>query len=1206
MQPQKQTRRRANFAILIGLAVVALVIGIVFVQHRSRGVMNQFGSMGKPALRVRLEAQLGQKYEINDVCFTPDGKRLITAGEDPTAKLWDVETGEELRSYVGHIGEVRSVAVSPDGKTLATGSADGTAKLWDLASGREITTLRSSQKSVTAVCFSPVGNTLAVGDVDASTTLWNSANGAKIRTLPGSAASARSICFSPDGMLIATGSVDHTFCLWDVATGTQLATLGPPASQLTKISFSHDGKTVATAVGDRVTLWDVSGGRIRGSLLDRFNVISSFAFSPDGKMIAASGSINGFGLWDAEDGRELQSLPASNIRAVCFSPDGRSLVASNDEGETSIWDVAKRIKIRSLLGRQNFDKPIGFTSDESTLIVSGDKEFARLWNLQTGLPSSTFQPIADSKELLVSDDGKTLAKENGDFSEFRVWDVTKEKQYPAIPISIGSKGAFSLSPDGKYFAMADENNRVTLWNTSTGRQEKAVEGAGILADRLAISRDGKLLAVGGSGAEPIVLWNISTGARLSAATGPCREFDAIALSPDGKTVAAAMDKKLVIWDEANGTAPKVISGASYFYSVSFSPDGKTLIGLAESGPVVLWDVETGRENHLLEGHGYEAIQVCFSPDGKKIGVTSSDGTIKLVDGATGEALCTLISFDDGAWAVTDPEGRFDGSANGEVKWLHWVVSDPNRNILEPVALSQFAGYYYTPGLLGKIWKGEPLQKVPDLQTLPIYPTVIDLVVQNGQVKAKITDRGGGIGDVHVFVNGLDVKTVPGRENLDLDLAKELTGLTNPRVALYAYNRDGSVHARAAEDADDQPAIASKPAHIVAVIGGVEHYAERRLDLSYSDSDAIAMTKAVIAMADGLKVPAQVELVSASTDASRLPKSQIHLHNPDKKGFQDAFQAASKMADEGALYFVYLSGHGSAKSFDGGKTNEFYFLTKDVNELGSDWINPTTAPQWSVSSGEIVGYLAQALNCKRRLVILDTCDAGAAKTDLLAMRGEAEDEARARREFQEGTGTYALMGAAQDRASFEASEFGHGLMTYSILYSLKYDTLGGGSPPDAVPADVLLRKAAERTAIFARQIGRGQQPAAVSPDAGPLVIGRMTPAARQAIDLHQPLPVVLKPILVDASSGDVSLQNELATLFQASPTFAVYLDSDSAPNAYRLQGHYSTLNNVVTVSATVWKNGQRCPAPFPTITGSKSEVAKKVVDALKLWIAKAAK
>ncbi|MFP4575509.1 MAG: WD40 repeat domain-containing protein, partial [Coleofasciculus sp.] len=128
-------------------------------------------------------------------------------------KLWDVQTGKEITTFLGHGASVNSVSFSPDGKTLASGSGDNTIKLWDVQTGKEITTLQDT--SVNSVSFSPDGQTLASGSAD-TIKLWDVQTGKEITTPLGHDNSVISVSFSPDGQTLAFGSFDNTIKLWNV------------------------------------------------------------------------------------------------------------------------------------------------------------------------------------------------------------------------------------------------------------------------------------------------------------------------------------------------------------------------------------------------------------------------------------------------------------------------------------------------------------------------------------------------------------------------------------------------------------------------------------------------------------------------------------------------------------------------------------------------------------------------------------------------------------------------------------------------------------------------------------------------------------------------------------------------------------------------------------------------------------------------------
>ena len=143
-------------------------------------------ALKEPSIRHRNESLLITGVESMDfvasVCFSPDGRLVLTGSWDKTARLWDAATGKELRRFVGHTHPVESVCFSPDGRQVLTGSTDKTARLWDAATGKELRRFEGHTGWVNSVCFSPDGRQVLTGARDGTARLWDAQSGREICT----------------------------------------------------------------------------------------------------------------------------------------------------------------------------------------------------------------------------------------------------------------------------------------------------------------------------------------------------------------------------------------------------------------------------------------------------------------------------------------------------------------------------------------------------------------------------------------------------------------------------------------------------------------------------------------------------------------------------------------------------------------------------------------------------------------------------------------------------------------------------------------------------------------------------------------------------------------------------------------------------------------------------------------------------------------
>ncbi len=624
------------------------------------------------------------KGSIEEIAYSPDGTRLAVAS-NIGIWIYDAQTGEELNLFTGHGKElgshptlaysVLSVSFSPDGKTLASGSVDDTIRLWDVATGDTIRTLTGHKRDVYSVAFSPDGKTLA--SASKTVRLWDVRIGETILTLPegslstggGHTDDVYSVSFSPDGKTLATGSRDSTILLWDVRTGDLLRTLtGHRLYDRVSVLLSPDGNTLASASGGwgedpafdgRIRLWDVATGDTLHTLTGhtRYERVS-VSFSPDGQTLAsASGDLR---LWDVATGDLLRTLTGhtEDVYSVLFSPDGKTLVSASRQ-EIRLWDVATGDTLRTLTGHTGGVQvlSVSLSPDGNTLASAGSDAWGghnstrsdgriRLWDVRTGdLLRTLTGHTRGVYSVAFGPDGKTLA--SGGYhhdSAIRLWDVRTGDLLGTLTGHDGEVYSVAFSPDGKTLVSTSWDRTTRLWDVRTGDTIRTLTGY-----IWSVSSDWQTLATGGYDDGITRLWDVRTGDLLRTFTGT-RGMDSVSsvsLSPDGQTLASGGRRssgRIHLWDVATGDLIHTLT-ASEVSSVSFSPDGQTLAStssrIGSRNVIYLWDVRTGDLIHTLREDRWQpdVSSVLFSPDGQTL--TSVGEDFRLWDVRTGDLIHIL-------------------------------------------------------------------------------------------------------------------------------------------------------------------------------------------------------------------------------------------------------------------------------------------------------------------------------------------------------------------------------------------------------------------------------------------------------------------------------------------------------------------------------------------------------------------------------------
>jgi WD40 repeat protein len=589
-----------------------------------------------------------QTHAVKSASFSPDGKRLVTASYDTTARLWDAETGKEIVALKGHTSSVESASFSPDGKRVVTASQDETARLWDAQTGKELAVLANNDPVLDA-SYSPDGKRILTR-LHGSTLLWDAQTGKEIADhFHGLVMTAS---FAADGKHVVTAHNVGPARIWDAATGKEVAVLDMDWSE--SASFSPDSERVLITRQDATArIWDVATRKEIIVLQGHGAEVVSASFSPDGKRVVTASADDTARLWDAQTGQEIAVLKGHTavVRKASFSPDGKRVVTASADKTARLWDAQTGKEVAVLNGSAGSVLSATFNPDGKSVVTVTDDGTARIWNAET----SNDAVVLDGRMVILwhasfVEDGRRVATVTFDDPKIRIWDAASGKEIAALKGNIADELAV-VGPDGKRVVAMSR-----LWDIETGQDiaDLKVDGKSVA---VRFSPNGNRIVAISYDTAPRVL-DARTGREVAVLRGHTDVLTEATFSPDAKcVVTASQDRTARVWDAESGKEIAVLKGhTDAVLSAAFSPDRERVVTTSEDRTARVWDVETGREIVALQGHGGGVFSALFSPDGTRVVTTSSDKTARLWDAKSGKQLLFFGGDDrdvESAWFSTD-------------------------------------------------------------------------------------------------------------------------------------------------------------------------------------------------------------------------------------------------------------------------------------------------------------------------------------------------------------------------------------------------------------------------------------------------------------------------------------------------------------------------------------------------------------------------
>ena len=598
---------------------------------------------------------------VTSACYSPDGKRIVTASWDESAMIWDVETGTCVATLAGHGGEVVGARFNADGTRILMASRGRTAQVWDTATGKSLVTLSAFEGGITSAEFTRDATRVATTSLDKIVRIWDAVTGKCLVTFPGHTAGVTSVQFNPAGTQIVTASEDHSARVWEAATGKCLVTLSGHKGTVHGAYFNLDGTRIVTVSEDETAkVWEAVSGRCLHTLVGHSAGLTSASFSPDGTRIVTAGDDKSAQVWDAASGQNLASLTghADSVTSAEFSPDGSVIVTASMDRTARVWDPLTGRSLAILAGHQGGVTHASFNSDGSHIVTASWDHSARLWNLAAHPRPRTFAGHElGLTSVNFSADGKRIVTGSRDQTA-RIWEIATGRCLATLSGHDGTVLGVQFSPDNKRIVTASEDKTARVWDAASGQCLVTLEGhdGGVLSAQF--SPDGQQV-FSASYDTTTRVWDAVSGKCLAIQDGHKGSEGSMQFSADGsRLVTASADNTALVWDLASNALTCTLRGhEADILNARFNPRATRVVTASLDQSARVWDTQTGKCLVTLTGHKLFVTDAQFSPDGTRIATASEDHTERLWDAADGQLIASLTGNKTTVWnARFGPDG----------------------------------------------------------------------------------------------------------------------------------------------------------------------------------------------------------------------------------------------------------------------------------------------------------------------------------------------------------------------------------------------------------------------------------------------------------------------------------------------------------------------------------------------------------------------
>ncbi len=962
--------------------------------------------------------------------------------------------------------------------------------------------------------------------------------------------------------------------------------------QKTVLAFSNSKSISLMSMEDSISTSWMELDSKTGDLLP----VNPIEFSTDGQQLALLFDQQ-LGIYDLEN-KQLTSLnqlpkvsssfPYGNWpQAFAFDPEKKEMLLGTETGSISIYDYEG--KLIKQIGNQTVKQPFAVTEGAGEQLEFYFYEGDDRWYFVDSLLKTVYD-LEDSHIISndsVYKDKVSFKRQNNYIDRALKLEINSSADwgYDDIP-----GAALYINPGAGTIIMESLNDSIP--NLSF-RPEPSISDLGLVQGKYLLS---------GTFMEPPILWDFGCITRTNHPPLPedkyafpeitpllvCRLDTLEQLPPRTRFLDFSDKKPLVLHKEKDELVIEDYRGVNMYVE-------------RQKKNFQLLNVENNTSVDFV-GHEFKTLGATLINDDQFVISWSEDRSCKIWDATTGKELLTLFWVNEKDWVVIAPNGLFDASP-GMMDFLYYTVEN------EIIELEQLKARYYEPGLLPKTlaYSEERIRQVDQLDVLPLYPEIVNPQIKNNTLSFQLKARNGGVGQTSVFINGKEViqDANPPQDNaqratdIDIDLDPfNNYFLSTPNstniISIRTYNEAGWLKSQAldieyklsapntkgrASSSSDESWKADLDPKLYVISVGTSNYTGSTLDLKYADQDATMIAKAMnyvggalFSSGDSLEVHC---LSTANATATGLEETDVIWEFAEKKNIEATFKSIKEKAKAEDVIVVYMSGHGV--TYGSAEQAQFYYLTQGI--ASEDLSDPSIREAYTISSEELTAWIND-IPALKQVLIIDACNSGKVVESMTSgSKALNSGQIRALDRMKDRTGMFILSGSASDKVSYEASEYGQGLLTYALLQGM----LGVATRKDATGNDMvdvmeLFQHARNSVPELAASIRGIQTPMLGFPSQGASFdIGILDDVAKSKIPIGNKKPVMIRSVFINELTllDDLELARLLEIEFreegeEGANADLIYVDVNEYPQAYRLGALYKPGNEAIDIRVNLFQ------------------------------------